>query len=950
LPKYRRANPKATKNAAGELTIGTPTDSLCTGWDGINPTSNTYAAQFWQLLDYNGDGRDDLLLAERPSFNPVTFWRVFLATSTGLGFDVNNPIVTPIPVTVHSGLASTPGNLQLGDLNGDGILDVVYPRQIGTTVQRYDLFARYLERQPSGQFAFSAEYRVDYEAGVPSYVACGDCLLRNLASTGKNLRDINGDGRGDLLITVGAGENPNRLIDQPEVFRNQKIWMSINSRNDTTARLTMKFLTGNGSDLNAADNAPQVTGEPADFNGDGLPDLLYCNKPNPSASNELCSTYLNTGLPGAKAFKLVGAAFDQRSDRRLLDINGDGRSDLVFRPGSDVSDGPYWVLYANSEGELPIVNQPMPGCTLVSCAAQAFEFGASFFVDLDGDANLDFLALQSPPNQNNNIRTATSAFSSQFAPRDVITQINNGYGASTQLDYLPLTNRDVYRRDFNSRNTLLYGRDSPVQDLLMPMYVVSRVTSSAPTVANVAGVSTLNYRYAGAKIQGGGRGFLGFREVVTFDGNYDGSGAQNCGPGQTSCHMASVSTYAQAFPYIGSPFQSMSYVIDGPFVTSACRGAGRGAGRGADNCSQLSAAFPTFNIAINRQIKFSGHAMACQAANGSTEQCPLAFGTAQCFAGAAPSVQMADAPPGSGVLGRMALSTGVPTHQFSLTGKPQGLFVYLLGSQDQSYELQGVAGNRTTAEVFSVNCYEDGRGNLTRNATETAGIPSELEPAGGEGYGKLRAMAVQNVYTDDIANWRLGRLTSSVVTHGVKDIGTPSFSTISRSTQFSYQTATSKLLNRESISVTASSGDPLSYAANTYYDFDALGNKTAAYTCSTDVSEALCRDPNNAANPLRFHPNNSSIRRFGRTQFDSDGRFAISTSGPFYDSTVAIKEWTERITGSILSRDEFGEVTQSEDANGVSMTMLRGFCWPHAARKTSAARAPSRRARASVWS
>jgi hypothetical protein len=407
------------------------------------------------------------------------------------------------------------------------------------------------------------------------------------------------------------------------------------------------------------------------------------------------------------------------------------------------------------------------------------------------------------------------------------------------------------------------------------MYVVSQVSSSAPTTANPSGFSTLNYRYAGAKVQGGGRGFLGFREVVTFDGNYTGSGAQNCGPGQSTCHMASVSTYSQAFPYIGSPFLSMSYVMDGNFPLSACRGAGRG----ADSCAQLDASFPTFNTALNRQIKFSGHAMACQSANGSTEQCPFAFGTAQCFSGAPPNVQMTDALPGKA--GRMRLSSGVPTHQFSLSGKAQGLFVYVLGSQDQSFELQGIAGNRTTAEVFSVNCYDDGRGNLTRNATESAGIASENEPVGAAGYGKLRSMNVQNTYVDDVPNWRLGRLTASTVTHGVKPIGSATFNTLTRSTQFSYQSASSKLLNKESISVLGSGGDALSYAANTYYDFDPFGNKTAAYTCSADVTEALCRDPNNAANPLRFHPASSTIRRFGRTQFDPDGRFAVATSGPF---------------------------------------------------------------------
>ena len=519
---------KATKDATGRVVIGQPINSICTGWDST-PGGDTFVGLFWQLLDYNGDGRDDLMLAQRPDqFSGPTFWRVYLASATFVGFEATPSITTPIPVTIHTALSTSPGTMQFGDLNGDGVLDAVYPKQTNANPLTYRIFARYLERNTAGVFEYSPEYSIDYESAVPSYIVCGDCLLRRFAKTGQNLRDINGDGRADLLMTVAAGENPMRI---PELFRNQKIWMSIASRVEGSASLSMKFITGTGSDLNASDAAPQVEGEAADFNGDGLSDLLYCYKPNPSISNELCTSYLGTGLRGAKAYRQIGVPFDQRSDRHLIDINNDGRTDVIFRPGADITDGAYQVLYANSEGALDGFASPMPGCTLSSCAATAFEHGSSFFMDLDGDASLDFLALQSPPNINDNIRTATSAVSSQFAPKDVIVQIGNGYGAQTNIDYLPLTNRDIYRRDQNSRNTLVYGRKSPVQDLLMPMYVVSKVTSSAPTQTNPNALSTLNYRYVGAKVQGGGRGFLGFREVVTFDGNYDGSGAQNCGPG-----------------------------------------------------------------------------------------------------------------------------------------------------------------------------------------------------------------------------------------------------------------------------------------------------------------------------------------------------------------------------------------------------------------------------------
>ena len=49
-----------------------------------------------------------------------------------------------------------------------------------------------------------------------------------------------------------------------------------------------------------------------------------------------------------------------------------------------------------------------------------------------------------------------------------------GRSVLTVLSYLPLTNGAVYRRDAGSRNALDWGRGSPVQDFVAPMYVVYR--------------------------------------------------------------------------------------------------------------------------------------------------------------------------------------------------------------------------------------------------------------------------------------------------------------------------------------------------------------------------------------------------------------------------------------------------------------------------------------------
>ena len=91
-----------------------------------------------------------------------------------------------------------------------------------------------------------------------------------------------------------------------------------------------------------------------------------------------------------------------------------------------------------------------------------------------------------------------------------------GLGREVQIRYLPLTDHKAYTRFHNSA-TVQWGRGSAVYDIVTPHYVVSRVQTNAPTFEQPDGTRILHYHYAGARIQAGGRGFLGFAETVMWD-------------------------------------------------------------------------------------------------------------------------------------------------------------------------------------------------------------------------------------------------------------------------------------------------------------------------------------------------------------------------------------------------------------------------------------------------
>ncbi len=81
-----------------------------------------------------------------------------------------------------------------------------------------------------------------------------------------------------------------------------------------------------------------------------------------------------------------------------------------------------------------------------------------------------------------------------------------------------------------------WGHGSAVYDLIAPVYVVSRVLSSAPVFNDPSASSQVQYHYVGAKLQAGGRGFLGFGEVISYD---------------PQTQIRTNSRYRQDFPFIG---------------------------------------------------------------------------------------------------------------------------------------------------------------------------------------------------------------------------------------------------------------------------------------------------------------------------------------------------------------------------------------------------------------
>lgn len=306
-------------------------------------------------FDYNGDGRQDLLLY-RPGAGAIT-----IARSSGTGG------FTPVYMVGDDGpggpngiaafdLLSPADRVLAFDYNGDGAQDLfLYRPGAGAAVVA----------RSNGDGSFTPVYVVgDDGPGAPNGIAGYDLL----SSADQVLAfDYNGDRRQDLLLyRPGAGR------------------VTV-ARSNGDGSFTAVFSSTSGiAQYDLRSSADRVFA--FDYNGDGQQDLfLY----RPGAATAWVARSNGNGSFTAVFTSINGIAqYDLRSsaDRVFaFDYNGDGLQDLfLYRPGAATA----WVARSNGDGSFTAVftsGSGMAQFDLRSSADRALAF------DQDGDGRQDLL-------------------------------------------------------------------------------------------------------------------------------------------------------------------------------------------------------------------------------------------------------------------------------------------------------------------------------------------------------------------------------------------------------------------------------------------------------------------------------------------------------------------------------------------------------------------------------
>jgi hypothetical protein len=453
--------------------------------------------------DFNGDGKADFIaFAGNGDYSTSTF-ETFLSngdrTFTNVeqiisGVDLSQvPVVPPI------------GALIMGDFNADGKADfsvVPWPQAgpINTFLGNGDGTFGLVQQAETAANSFTTVIGGDYNSDGKTdflwiygsvfwkFISVGDgTFAQSSMMTGITGRfqfaftgDFNGDGRADFII-----------------FYNNTIYTYLGNPDGTFTQVNQTI---------GFSFAPPTYWTPivGDFNGDGKTDVcwisgstfeVFLSKGDGTFLNVVQTVApANFGNPPSAAYMPVSG-----------DFNGDGKTDFTLVAPTAA----YTFL---SKGDGTFTAAPT---TLISGYNPAL---SSFTLpgDFRGVGKTDVAFVLSS--------TLAGLFSDGGVP-DLLASITTGLGAATSITYAPLTQSSVYTKDA----TATY----PTQDISGAIYVTSRVD----TANGVGGTYSTTYKYAGAKGDLTGRGFLGFRQMTATD---------------LQTNLVETTSFRQDFPYIGN--------------------------------------------------------------------------------------------------------------------------------------------------------------------------------------------------------------------------------------------------------------------------------------------------------------------------------------------------------------------------------------------------------------
>ncbi|PAJ71963.1 hypothetical protein CJF42_23815 [Pseudoalteromonas sp. NBT06-2] len=756
-------------------------------------TSNTSLdnkAEYAQILDYNGDGVQDLLVAK----DKDSSWYALTHKSkkvTSTSCPSNNPrdeIIEPEldPCRTYTYQTNTSslgkqahgleGRIRIMDIDGDADLDIVFSKSSSSLV------IHWYENLSNGNF--SAEKQLVSIPGYQNNIDLGrdETTVTNKINNGKTqydktagfahsaFFDVDGDGKTELLIgrstTIKTCKTDGQIqavnLQSTSAVTIQRTNRQCSTSYDNawylySAKDWSKPLTTYSGN---AFNNPRIV----DLNGDGLSDILWRNGDTLVYRLSNGKTLLDRKTAKWSTNSNIIVNSDQDDNSYYMDVSADGRTDLLISNTTKNS----WTSYFAK----PLIDDPSV-VTFQKRGTMSFTKDAMMqFGDVNGDGKMDLLQGKDSKWTVKYGRGANKLY-------DVISQFDNGYGVKNFINYANITSKyDNFRHDLvktylDTESTQAFDSDGNLhKDYFSPkagVFVVSRVSSDV-TDSTTASVI---YQYGGLLIHKNGHGNLGFERIRTID-------PQTC-PTSTALERIFMGKDSEGEPI---------YRYEEKSTTD-------------------------YNACVTTETTY--HQLAPYTGMPKSTTQTLGVGNNQKL---------------------MSFAKNTWKHQKSINGAIQ---VYLHKSDEKAYTLNKTLSESKQLNTTATTNYQSSYGNLTS---------ASVTVTNAENSNDKHVTTTSNIYGNSAATKVLGRLSKSTVTkyqlnNGVKAaVSDNSANNIIRTANFTY--LSNGLLNTESNEL-----------GKTTHSYDDWGNKTGKSFVATNAT-------------------NSINTRSSSTVFDSRGRLPIS--------------------------------------------------------------------------
>ncbi|MBV2245595.1 MAG: VCBS repeat-containing protein, partial [Lentimicrobium sp.] len=491
---------------------GETTESF--NFDETNITTRPGFENNYTLGDFNGDGKTDILVAYYDNVNKkFESWAIYYHNASGTSY--NKMEMGPLDEEYQARFAY----FEAGDFNGDGIDDLF--KVTHTVNDRFK--GNFLISDGNNNFTYVGVLPVDL---LPDHYI--------------NITDMNGNGINEILLANQLNPNP-MLPFIITIFRCFELHEIVGQNYSVINSLfSQPPVTNDGYTFTHFRGTYQI--KPGDFNGDGRTDLLVnilpgestilCLHPTEPILVELTSTrfdfpnenhrvftgdfngdgitdILTYDYKGSQQYKWNLFHFDGKNswqsascpitsngdpedenNQRVIyttDINGDGKADIMDMHYCFAS-----IYYSTGDG---FKTKEVESFTNI----KPYKSSIHNFFDFNGDGkselfvrttNLEFMHIMSfHKNEKSNLATS----------------FTNGLGKKTTVNYLPLTDAQVY------------GKDSQVQFPLCNIQPAVYVVKSRKDDIGNAHVVTQFYNYNNLLIHKQGKGLLGFKSRSIFD-------------------------------------------------------------------------------------------------------------------------------------------------------------------------------------------------------------------------------------------------------------------------------------------------------------------------------------------------------------------------------------------------------------------------------------------------